>query len=82
MSNPAFFHMILCGSALYLDVLSGRPQSPEATFHKVAAISSINQVLQEKMDVSDAVIGAVAYLAKIEVRSSYCWKRIYTNFGS
>jgi hypothetical protein len=68
MTEAAFFHMILCNSALYVDVLSGRPESREAEFHKMAAISSVNAALQENPNVSDAIIGAVSYLAKVEVR--------------
>ena len=75
MTDAAFFNMILCSSASYADVLSGRPESPEALFHKVAAITSINIVLQHNTDISDAIIGAVSYLAKVEVTDNYCLKK-------
>lgn len=59
--------MILCNSALYTDVLNGKTESHESVLHKLEAIAQIKLGLQASPVVSDALIGAVACLAKAEV---------------
>jgi len=70
MSDTASFHMLLCSSALYADVISGANESSEASFHKLKAIQEINRRLKCGADASDATIAAVSSLAKVEVRFS------------
>lgn len=66
LTDAALFHMLLCSSALYIDVADGKTESPVALHHKIMAIRHINSKLRN-MQVSDAIIGAVTYLAKVEV---------------
>ncbi|KFY78233.1 hypothetical protein V499_02549 [Pseudogymnoascus sp. VKM F-103] len=66
MTNAALFHMIICSSALYMDFYLGRQASRESMLHKLEAIHYLNQDMEEVSGVSDASIGAVAYLAKVE----------------
>jgi len=70
MHDSALFHMILCSSALYVDVQKGNLESQEALYHKVEAIHEVNRRLQHGPDMSNAIIGTVSYLAKIEVKPS------------
>jgi hypothetical protein len=74
MTDAALFHMVLCGSVLYVDILSGQPESTEALVHKIAAIRNINGGLQHNLEVSDAMVAAVTYLAKVEVSNISHWK--------
>lgn len=67
LTSPALFHMIICSSAIYMDVYSGRPESRESQLHKLEAIQCLSDSMKESSGISDASIGAVAYLAKIEV---------------
>jgi hypothetical protein len=68
MSRAALFHAIMCSSALYLNMVSGCSESSQSITHKVEAIHLINTQLQDMSGMSDAIIGAVPFLAKIEVR--------------
>jgi Fungal specific transcription factor domain len=67
LTTPAMFHMIMCSSAIYMDVYSGRQESRESQLHKLEAIQCLNNGMKDKLGISDANIGAVAYLAKAEV---------------
>jgi hypothetical protein len=67
MTHPALFHMIMCSSATYMDVYSGRQESRESQLHKLEAIQSLNDGMKDTLGISDASIAAVAYLAKVEV---------------
>jgi hypothetical protein len=52
---------------LYTDVLNGNAESNESVLHKLEAIDQIKLGLQVNPAVSEALIGAVASLAKVEV---------------
>lgn len=67
MNDTASFHMLLCSSAMYSDVISGNNESAEANYHKLQAIHEINRRLRSGADASDATIAAVSSLAKVEV---------------
>lgn len=67
LSDAALFHAIMCSSSLYLDIASGRSESPQSITHKLEAIHLINTHLEDSPGVSEATIGAVAFLAIVEV---------------
>ena len=55
-----------------MDVYAGRQESRESQLHKLEAIQSLNDGMKDTSGISDASIGAVAYLAKVEVSISCC----------
>ena len=67
LSDAALFHVIICSSSLFLDFASGSSESSRSIAHKTEAIRSINAHLQDASRISDAIIAAVGFLAKIEV---------------
>jgi hypothetical protein len=67
MSDAALFHSIMCSSSLYLDFASGTSESPHSIIHKMEAIHLINVQLRATSAVSDAIIGAVSFLAIVKV---------------
>ena len=75
MSNAALFHAILCSSSLYPDIASGNSESFHSIIHKTETIHLVNTQLQGSSKVSDATIGAVAFLAVAEV--CHCSESIY-----
>ena len=77
LSDAALFHTIMCSSSLYLDIASGSAESPHIIIHKMEAIHLINAKLQDSSGVSDATIGAVAFLAIVEV--CHCSAAIYVS---
>ncbi|TAQ84493.1 hypothetical protein B7494_g7186 [Chlorociboria aeruginascens] len=67
MTDPALFHSILCGSALFQDLLTGRKQSLERFKHMKEAVHLLNTRLQDpNCQVSDGTIVTVAHLAEYE----------------
>jgi hypothetical protein len=76
LTNSALFHMIMCSSAIYMDVYAGRQESREGQLHKLEAIQSLNDGMKDTSGTSDASIGAVAYLAKVEVSIS-CYSECF-----
>ena len=72
MSDAALFHAIMCSSSLCLDIAYGRSESSHSIIHKIEAIRLINVRLKVKSAISDATIGAVCFLAIIEVHASLC----------
>jgi hypothetical protein len=71
MTDPALFHAILCGSALYMDVVTGRGDSPEKFRHMTEAIHLLSRRLQDPgAEIADSTIIAVAHLADFEVSDS------------
>jgi hypothetical protein len=74
MSDAAMFHMILCSSALYFELLTGKGNTLERDTHLLAAIQLLNIRLRNFGDaeaISDASIATVAFLAKVEVSLSH-----------
>ena len=69
MQESALFHMFLCSSVVYVDLLNGEQESVEATHHKLNAIRAINCRLRDAAFLPDSLIGAVSYLAKVEVHT-------------
>jgi hypothetical protein len=76
MTDPALFHAILCTSAIYMDLISGRgEESFTQRKHMLEAISLINSRLQQvdaKEWVSDATITTILFIAKVEVILHIC----------
>ena len=72
MADPALFHAILCGVALYMDVANGRGDSPEKFRHMTEAIHLLSRRLQNPgSEIVDSTIIAVAHLADFEVSYSF-----------
>lgn len=67
VANPALFRMILCNSALHINLINGKGESDESALYKLEATRDIQHSLQTDCTVSDALIAAVACLAKVEV---------------
>ncbi|KAN0104532.1 hypothetical protein V8E51_010277 [Hyaloscypha variabilis] len=66
MSDASLFQAIMCSSSLCLDMAYGRPESSHSIIHRMEAIHLINARLKANSRISDATIGAVAFLAIIE----------------
>lgn len=71
MTDPALFHAILCTSAIYVGLLSGKEEPFPQSKHMMESISLINARIQ-RIDgagcVSDATVTTIIFLAKAEVR--------------
>jgi hypothetical protein len=76
MSDASLFQAIMCSSSLCLDMAYGRPESSHSIIHRMEAIHLINARLKANSRISDATIGAVAFLAIIEV----CPSLMYTSY--
>lgn len=69
MTDPALFHGILCGSALYLNLITGR-ESPVMFKHMQESVHLISTRLQNlTSELSDSTLVTVAHLADFEVNS-------------
>ncbi|KAE9377527.1 hypothetical protein N431DRAFT_478767 [Stipitochalara longipes BDJ] len=69
MTDAALFHSILCGSALYMDLLTGRQDSVERLTHMKESVHLLNTRLQvPDTALSDSTLFAVALLAEFEAR--------------
>ena len=67
MTDTALFHLILSGSALYVDLLTGRKESPEKFKHMKEAIHLLSMRLQDPgFELSEGTIVAVSHLAEFE----------------
>ena len=59
-------------SSAHVDMLNGRPMSPQTLWYKQDMIGTINEKLQSSKEaVSNSNIGAVVMLASMEVSGSY-----------
>lgn len=67
MTHPALFHMMMCSSAIHMDVYLGRQESRESQLYRLESIQSLNDGMKPTLAISDARIAAVVYLAKVEV---------------
>jgi hypothetical protein len=68
MTDAALFHSLLCGSALYRDLRTGRGDSVQGFKHMKEAIHLLSVRLQSLgPKISDSTIIAVAHLAEFEV---------------
>jgi hypothetical protein len=69
ITDAALFHSILCGSALYMDLLTGRRDSVERFTHMKESVHLLNARLQVPgMALSDSTLLTVALLAEFEAR--------------
>jgi hypothetical protein len=70
MTDAALFHSILCGSALYMDLLTGRRDSVECFTHMKECVHLLNTRLQvSETALLDSTLLAVALLAEFEART-------------
>jgi hypothetical protein len=77
MTDAALFHSILCGSALYMDLLTGRRESLEKFKHMKEAVHLLSTRLQDPgSELSDSTIVAVAHLAEFEASTA-----VHVNLG-
>lgn len=68
MTDAALFHSILCGSALHIDSIRGRRDSPEKLIHMKEAIHLISTRLQDPgVTISESILFSVTHLAEFEV---------------
>lgn len=68
MEDAALLHTILCGAALYADVVTGRGESLEKVKHMKESVHLLNQRLRSpKPVITDSTIVTVAHLAEYEV---------------
>ncbi|KAI9737859.1 MAG: hypothetical protein M1834_009229 [Cirrosporium novae-zelandiae] len=71
MTDAALFHAILCGSALYMDLLMGRRESLEKVKHMKEVVHLLSTRLRDPgSELSDSTIVAVAHLAEFEASTS------------
>ncbi|RFU29231.1 hypothetical protein B7463_g7088, partial [Scytalidium lignicola] len=71
MTDAALFHSILCGSALYTDIVLRRGESLAKIKHMKETIRLLNKRLQEpEFEISDGTIITVAHLAEYEASAS------------
>lgn len=75
VTDAALFHMILCNSAAYVDVLSGDPQCLHTIVQKYEVIRHLQLELQSDVTVTDAWIATVASLVTLEVRTVFFFKK-------
>ncbi len=71
MADPALFHAILCTSAIYVGLLSGKEEAFLQSKHMMESISLINARLRHTNGAgrfSDATLTTILVLAKAEVR--------------
>jgi hypothetical protein len=67
MKDAALFHLILCGSALYMDLVTGRRESLEMFKHMKEAVHLLSRRLQDLgSELDDSTILTVAHLAIFE----------------
>lgn len=66
MTDAALFHAVLCTSAIWTNLLSGGNDEVPQGRHMLEAISLINVRLRN-VDVSDATLTTILFLAKAEV---------------
>lgn len=79
MTDAALFHSILCGSALYTDLLTGRRNSVERLTHMQESVHLLNTRLQAPdTPLSDSTLLAVALLAEFEARTPFLLLPPYT----
>jgi hypothetical protein len=78
MTDAALFHALLCGSALFFDIATGRGESPERFRHMTEAVHLLSARLQDpRSELSDSTIVAVAHLADFEASTFGCGERGY-----
>jgi hypothetical protein len=77
LTDAALFHSLLCGSALWVDLRTGRGESLEKYKHMKEAIHLLSTRLKDTGPevLSDSTILAVAHLATFEVCVSFCLGR-------
>jgi hypothetical protein len=77
LTDAALFHSLLCGSALWMDLRTGRSESLEKYKHMKEAIHLLSTRLKDPGPeiFSDSTILAVAHLATFEVCFSLCLSR-------
>jgi Fungal specific transcription factor domain len=68
MTDAALFHALLCGSALYVDLMTGTTDSIEQSRHMKEAVHLLSTRLQDTgAEISDGTMVAVAHLADFAV---------------
>jgi len=73
MTDAALFQSLLCGSALHLDMFTGKKRSTEMFKHMKEAVSLLSTRLREPgEEIGDGTIAAVAHLADFEVSVFSC----------
>lgn len=71
MTDAALFHSILCGSALHLELHTGKRESLQIFKHMREAVHLISTRLQDPgFELSDGTMIAVAHLAEFEASTS------------
>ena len=80
MTDAALFHSILCGSALYMDLLTGRRDSVERSTHMKESVHLLNARLQAPdTALSDSTLLTVTLLAEFEARTLFLSLPSYTS---